>query len=444
MEILVKAAQLFLSLSILVVLHEFGHFFFAKLFKTRVEKFYMFFNPWFELFKIKRGETEYGIGWIPLGGYVKISGMIDESMDKEQMMQPPQPYEFRSKPSWQRLLIMLGGVLVNFLLAMVIYIMITFTWGEEYLPTKNVKYGIECDSLAKSIGLQNGDKIISLDNQEIENFNKIMPSILLDDRKSIQVDRNGEKISIEIPKRIIPILLKGKGFLDVRKPFNPYNITEVAEGTAAQKAGIQVNDRILALNNKVFEFADQFSSELKANKNQTVTITILRNKKVLNLKLAVGNNGILGVFRGINNFDKIFEFKKTEYGFFASIPVGISRGFSTTADYLKQFKLIFSSETKGYESVGGFMRIGSFFPGIWDWHSFWGMTAFLSIILAIMNILPIPALDGGHVLFLIFEMITGRKPSDKFLEYAQIAGMALLFGLLILANANDIYYFFFK
>jgi len=441
MEVFIKIAQLLLSLSILVILHEAGHFMFAKLFKTRVEKFYLFFDPWFSLFKFKKGETEYGIGWVPLGGYVKISGMIDESMDKEQMKKPAEPWEFRSKPSWQRLIIMLGGVMVNFLLALVIYIMVLFVWGEEYLPNENVKYGILVDSVGMEMGLRNGDNILSVDNQEIDNFYHIIPDIILNERKTIQIKRDGRLMEVRIPEESIPFLIKGKGRVNVRIPFSPLIVEGFMKESPAKNAGLQTGDEIIGLNNEIFEFYDQFKKKLDKSIGEKVSLQVKRNSNNLEIPVVVNNQGMIGISRDIKDF---FEFRKIEYGFFESIPAGIAKGVTTLQDYLKQIKLIFSKDTKAYESLGGFITIGSIFPGVWDWHSFWNLTAFLSIILAIMNILPIPALDGGHVMFLLYEVITGRKPGDKFMEYAQMTGMIILLALLLFANGNDIIRYFNK
>jgi regulator of sigma E protease len=437
MTILIKILQFVLSLSILVVIHELGHFCLAKLFKTRVEKFYLFFDPWFSLFKYKRGETEYGIGWLPLGGYVKISGMIDESMDKEQMKLPPQPYEFRSKTSWQRLLIMLGGVVFNFISAMLIYVLVLFAWGESYLPTDNVKYGIVTDSVGFEIGLRNGDKILTVDNQHIEDFMEITPDILLNGRKSIQVQRDGQIVNIDIPKEYIPKMLKGKGKIDPRTPFGPFVVTSYGKVSPGKEAGVLPGDQLIGIDGKTFIYFDEFQQYVLENKESTLVLNLLRKGEPLAIALKPTETGMLGINRG-GALNQIFEVKTLKYGFFQSIPAGIDKGFKTIGDYLKQFKLIFSRNTKAYESLGGFITIGNIFPGVWDWQSFWNLTAFLSIILAVMNILPIPALDGGHVMFLLFEVITGRKPSDKFLEYAQIGGMIILLALLIFANGNDV------
>jgi regulator of sigma E protease len=434
--ILIKTAQLLLSLSILVVLHEFGHYMFARLFKTRVEKFYLFFDPWFSLFKVKKGDTEYGIGWLPLGGYVKISGMMDESMDKEAMKLPPQPYEFRSKPAWQRLLIMLGGVLMNFLFAMLIYIGIMYAWGEEFLPTENAKYGIAVNEVGKEIGFQNGDKILTLDNKPIESFTAIVPTIVLDHIKTVQVERNGQKTDVEISDSDLAMMLKSKSLMVPRTPFE-IKVGKVEKNTPAQKAGLQKDDIFISVDSLTFEYYDEFTDYYSAKKGQNITVVIEREGRKLTKEITVSEEGKIGFFAAYINPD-LFEYKTVKYGFFESIPAGINRGVRTAGDYLKQFRLFFKKETKAYESLGGFATIGNIFPGTWDWYSFWNMTAFISIILAIMNLLPIPALDGGHVMFLLGEIITGRKPGEKFLEYAQIAGMVLLLALVLYANANDI------
>ena len=440
MVILIKAAQLILSLSILVIIHEFGHFIFSKAFNCRVEKFYLFFDPWFSLFKFRKGETEYGVGWLPLGGYVKISGMIDESMDKEQMKLPAEPWEFRSKPSWQRLIIMIGGVLFNLILAVLLYSAVLFTWGDQYIPTKNVKYGIAVSETGKELGLRNGDKIISVDGKEIEDFNKIASSIVLNSAKSIEVLRNEEVVSIPVKNEIIPKLLKDRYLITLRIPYS-CKIVGFGKDSPARDSGMEIGDEIKSVNGAVFQFYDQFTDTLLASKGKTISILIKRGALEKSLDVKIKDTGILGIQREYN-IEGLFEFKTITYGLFESIPAGISKGYHAVGNYLKQFKLLFAPETKAYESLGGFIAIGNIFPGIWDWESFWNLTAFLSIILAVMNILPIPALDGGHVLFLLFEMITGRKPSDKFLEYAQIAGMIVLFSLLIYANGNDIWKLF--
>jgi regulator of sigma E protease len=438
MIILIKILQFVMSLSILVIIHELGHFTLAKFFKTRVEKFYLFFDPWFSLFKLKKGETEYGIGWLPLGGYVKISGMIDESMDKEQMKLPPQPWEFRSKTSWQRLLIMTGGVIFNFIFAMLIFILVLFAWGETYLPTANVKYGIVTDTVGYEIGLRNGDKILTVDNQRVENFHEISSYIILNHRKTIQVERDGKVMNIEIPEEYISKMLKGKGQIDIRIPFGHYVIEGFGKKSPAKAAGVLLNDQIIGIDNEKFTYYDEFQKYLAENKDHPVNLNLVRKGENINISLKPGTLGMLGIVISSKPLNEIFDFITLKYGFLQSIPAGIHKGFKTISNYLKQIPLIFSKHTKGYESLGGFITIGSIFPGVWDWQAFWNITAFLSIILAVMNILPIPALDGGHVLFLLFEVITGKKPSDKFLEYAQIVGMIILLALLLLANGNDV------
>lgn len=440
-EILVKAGQLILSLSILVVLHELGHFIPAKLFKARVEKFYLFFDPWFSLFKKKKGDTEYGIGWLPLGGYVKISGMVDESMDREQMAKPPQPWEFRSKPAWQRLIIMIGGVTVNLVLGFLIYAMMLWHWGESYLPTKNLTYGIAVDSLAGSIGLRDGDMVLSVNNEPVENFRSIPAEIILREAKSIQVQRDGQPVDIKIPEGFVREMIKKKGTLmDIRFPFV---VDSVLPKSAAEKAGFRKGDRTLAVNGAPASYFHEFRKELQKYKNKQVAIQVLREGDTLQLLANVAENGTVGMAPA--NLENDFKFATKEYTLLQAIPAGFSKCISTLVKYVQQLRLIFvSKEVKASESLGGFISIGNLFPAHWDWIAFWEMTALLSIILAFMNILPIPALDGGHVLFLLYEIITGRKPSEKFLEYAQIVGMIILFSLLLYANGLDIWRSIFK
>lgn len=437
MVVLIKALQLILSLSLLVIVHEFGHFIFAKLFKCRVEKFYLFFNPWFALFKKKVGETEYGIGWLPLGGYVKIAGMIDESMDKEQMKKPAQEWEFRAKPAWQRLFIMIGGVLFNFILAIIIYSAVLFTWGEQYLPAKNVKHGIVASELGQKMGLQTGDYVLAIDGNEIEDFSKIIPTILLDQAKTIQVERDGEKVTLPISSDIFAEMIKAQQpMIAPRIPF-VMKVVAFAKESAARDAGMEIGDEVIGLNNKDFDYYDEFTAELQKSKNSTVEASVLRGSDTLKYSLRIGKSGMMGVSYDYNAASDL-EFATKEYGLAASIPAGIDKGISTSKNYLKQFKLMFKPETKAYESLGGFISIGKIFPGTWNWYAFWNMSAFLSIILAIMNILPIPALDGGHVMMVFWEIITRRKPSEKFLEYAQTVGMILLLALVLMANLNDV------
>ncbi len=433
MGILTQTLGLLLSLSILVLLHEAGHFLFAKIFKTRVEKFYLFFNPWFSIFKFKRGETEYGLGWLPLGGYVKIAGMIDESMDKEQLKKPAQPWEFRSKPAWQRLLIMTGGVLVNFLLALFIYSMMLYSWGEEYLPAKNTKYGLKFSEIALKAGLQNGDIITSVDNIEVENFNEIPKRILIDNAKSVSVIRNGETIIVNLPDDFVKQIL-GSNTKRFAEPLFPFVIYKVMDNSPAQLAGLQENDRIISVNNDTVEYFNDFAEKADKIKGKEVLIQYLRDNQIKTSKLTLTSEGKMGVYP--KDPSQFLEYKTISYSFLGSIPAGIRLGVETLSSYVKQFKLVFTKE--GAKQIGGFGAIGGLFPKSWDWQQFWNMTALLSVILAFMNILPIPALDGGHVLFLLYEIITHRKPNEKFLEYAQITGMIILFGLLIFANGNDI------
>lgn len=439
MEVVIKICQLILSLSILVVLHELGHFVFAKLFKTRVEKFYLFFDPWFSLFKYKRGETEYGIGWLPLGGYVKISGMIDESMDKEQLKQEPQPYEFRSKPAWQRLLIMIGGVTVNFLLAFFIYWMLLYSYGEQYIPVSNAKYGLCYNESAQKIGLKDGDIVLKADNYDIDVPSDIAKYIAIYNAKELTVKRGDSTFILSVPPKYGQELIELgiKNFAELQVPFL---IDSVIPNEGANKAGILKGDSIISVNNQPASYSHQLTSILVENKGKEVTISIKRDTAIINLTCLVSEAGKIGV--GNKNPYSYFEIKKVNYSFWEALPAGISQGYNTLASYVKGLSKIFTKE--GVKQLGGFGAIGSLFPASWNWYAFWSLTALLSVILAFMNILPIPALDGGHVTFLLYEIVTGRKPSDKFLEYAQMAGMILLLTLLVYANGNDIFRYFFK
>lgn len=434
MDILIQASQLILSLSILVLLHELGHFIPAKLFKTKVEKFYLFFDPWFSLFKVKRGETEYGIGWLPLGGYVKIAGMIDESMDKEQMKQAPQPWEFRSKPAWQRLIIMVGGVTVNVILGVFIYAMVLFAWGEEYLPTNNAKYGVAVDSVAYNIGLRDGDLILSVDNKQVENIAKIPSEIILNKATSIQVERNGEKLSLNITEDHLSQMIKGKSYF-ISALF-PFDIDSVIKDMPADKADINKGDKVIAVNEVSTPYYQSVVKELMKHKGQSIHVSVLRSDDTISKQVTVTEEGKIGL--GPKSLADYFELNTKKYGFFASFPAGISKAYSTFDDYIKQMKIIFTVKD-AHKEIGGFVSIGKAYSPTWDWQRFWVFTAFLSIVLAIMNILPIPALDGGHVMFLLYEVFTGRKPNEKFMEYAQYAGMILLLSLLLYANGNDVF-----
>jgi regulator of sigma E protease len=438
MVFIIKLGQFLLSLSILIVLHEMGHFLLAKLFKTRVEKFYLFFDIKFSLFKKKIGETEYGIGWLPLGGYVKISGMIDESMDKEQMAKLPQPWEFRSKPAWQRLLIMLGGVMVNFFLALVIYILVFFTWGEKYVPNANLQYGVMVDSMAMEMGFQNGDKVLMLDDEEVTRWESIPGDIWLNEVQVVTVERNGELVKFGIDDKFLPKLSKGSIMIIPRIPFE---VDELVLEQPAYNAGVQLGDRLVGLNGQEISFWDEFLDGMKGMAGKDITVTTLRNGATIDRKMTVADNGLIGISPRSDTaflFD-IYNEIEYRYNLLESIPAGIKKGYETSSKYLKSLEKLFQPKKyEAHKSLGGFITIGNIFPSTWNWQSFWNLTAFLSIMLAIMNLLPIPALDGGHVMFLLYEIISGRKPGDKFMEYAQIVGMVILLALLLYANMNDV------
>ncbi len=435
MEILIKAAQFFLSLSILVIVHEFGHFLAAKWFNARVEKFYLFFNPWFSIFKFKKGETTYGMGWLPLGGYVKISGMIDESMDKDQMKKPPQPHEFRSKPAWQRLIIMVAGVVFNLILAVIIYIGMLSITGERYLPAENVKYGIVADTLAQEIGLETGDKIIAINNKEVNDFMDIPVKFTRGEAENVTVKRNSDQVTLEVPGDFYGKLIsaRGAGFIHIRFPFI---INRLQDGSAAQKAGIKENDHILGINDKETWSFHEFRKEVDKYKGKETTLLVSRDDTIKEISMKIPEDGILGVYP--KSEAELLEFEDINYSFLAAIPAGAAKAYNTTVSYIKDFALLFRPEVKASESLGGFITIGGIFSPTWNWQHFWTITAFLSVILAIMNLLPIPALDGGHVMFLLYEIIAGRKPGDKFMEYAQMIGMILLLSLLLYVNFNDV------
>ena len=441
MEILIKASQFLLSLSLLIVLHELGHFIPAKLFKTRVEKFYLFFDYKFSLLKKKIGGTEYGIGWIPLGGYVKISGMIDESMDTEQLQEPAKPWEFRSKPAWQRLIIMLGGIFVNFILGFALYILILFTWGESYISNENLEGGIwVTNRLGTELGLQTGDQIKTIDGKPIKAFSNIVPELI--NGNEFTIEREGQRIVKEIPVDFIAKLIEeGKGrFISPRYPFV---VGQISESSLNIKSGLQSKDMITAINNTPVKYFDQAEILLSPLKKKEVSLTVKRGKEQLEIPVTLDENGKIGVALGaLSNEDMerlgYYTLETKTYSFGEAIPAGIEKGYGTLTGYLKQLKKVFNPETGAYKGLGGFISIGSIFPSTWSWQVFWSITAFLSIMLAVMNLLPIPALDGGHVVFTLYEMITGKKPSDKFLEYAQITGFVLLMALLLFANANDV------
>lgn len=448
METIIQVAQFILSLSLLIVLHEGGHFLPAKLFKTRVEKFYLFFDYKWSIFKKKIGDTEYGIGWIPLGGYVKISGMIDESMDKEQMAEEPKEWEFRSKTTWQRLIIMVGGVVVNVIVAVLIYAMMLFAWGDKNLPMSEVnKNGIYViDSLGLEIGLENGDKVLAIDHDPIENYHHIMLDIIMNEAVSLQIERNGEAMNIEIPYSFNKEMIRRrKGGLFM--PRTEFVIDSVLVGQAAHGAGILKGDKIVGFSYNVmiegdevnkavsFDYYDEYV-DLARGLRGTVTYNVIRDGSELAITTVLSDEGKVGVYPDL---DYGIEYEVLEYGFFASFPAGVIKGYNTLHMYVMQMGLMFSKKSEGYKHIGGFDSMRKIFAKTWDWKVFWDRTAMLSIILAFMNILPIPALDGGHVLFLLYEMIFRRKPSDKFLEYAQVTGFVILMSLMVYANGNDVY-----
>jgi regulator of sigma E protease len=442
-SVAVKTGQFILSFSILVVLHELGHYLPAKWFKCRVEKFYLFFNPWFSLFKKKVGETEYGLGWVPFGGYVKISGMIDESMDKDQLKLPAQPWEFRSKPAWQRLIIMLGGVTVNVMLAIVIFVMLMWVWGEKYLPPQNLKYGIVADSLGKKIGLKNGDIILKVGDKEIKNAIRQSMNVILSDAKDLTIKRDGNEIQVPLPDDFTKSLNKSKGeqFADIRIPFVTGEFSKVS---GAEKAGVKKGDQIIAADSISTPFHNDFLAVMKGKKsNKNIRLTVVRNNKDTLTKLVqLDADGKIGVFPELDPEKLGFIIVTKHYTFLESIPAGFKKCWETLGNYISGIKQLFNGKANPNDSLGSVISIGKIFPGEWDWQSFWTLTGVFSIILAFMNILPIPALDGGHALFTLVEMITGRKPSDKFIEYAQMGGMVLLLGLMAYALGLDIWRLF--
>ena len=442
MEIVIKLSQFLLSLSLLIVLHELGHFIPAKLFKTRVEKFYLFFDIKYSLFKKKIGDTEYGIGWLPLGGYVKISGMIDESMDKEQMALPPQPWEFRSKPAWQRLIIMLGGVTVNFILAFIIYIGMTFAYGELYISNSDLKGGVWITNpVIEKSGLKTGDKIISVDGVKADRFHELNEKILLG--KEVVVERNGSEQKIVLPVDFINQLMDGKkiSVVELRLPF----IVSSIEDKSPNKSSVKEKDIITNFNGVSVQYADQVIAAVKDLKGKTVPAIVKRDGKEVAVSIVVSDSSKMGIQYAArlpyDNLEKLrlYPIRKQSYGFFESFPVGIQRGKDQLVGYGKQLQMIFNPSTGAYKGVGGFKAIFDIFPASWSWEAFWSITALLSIMLGVMNLLPIPALDGGHVMFLLYEIISRKKPSDKFMENAQMVGFLLLISLLLFANGNDIY-----
>jgi len=430
---LITIAQLILSLSILIVLHEMGHFIPAKAFKTRVEKFYLFFDPWFSLFKKKIGGTEYGIGWLPLGGYVKISGMVDESMDTEKLKEPAKPWEFRSKPAWQRLIIMIGGVTVNVILAFFIYAMVLFAWGKEYIPLENLTYGVYADSLMLENGFEHGDQILKIGDVTPETINDVNKEVLFGDARKIEFRRKNQIKTIELPEDIDQQML-ARGVQSIFSYRYPAVIDTVIKGSNADSLNlVKSGDKVVELNGKEISSYPQFGEIIFRARGSDVDLVLERNGEMVKVKAPVDSANGLGVY----SFpQKHLESKTLKYGFFESFPAGISEGTNTLVSYVRSLKLIFSEQ--GVKQVGGFGTIAGLFGETWNWQRFWTMTALLSIILAVMNLLPIPALDGGHVMFLLYEMISGRAPNQKILEYAQLVGFAVLITLLLYANGNDV------
>ncbi len=442
--ILIKTIQFFMSLSLLIVLHELGHFIPAKIFKTRVEKFYLFFDIKYSLFKKKIGETVYGIGWLPLGGYVKIAGMIDESMDTAQMAEEPKPWEFRTKPAWQRLIIMLGGVTVNFILAVIIYIGMAYSYGDEFIPLNSLKDGIWVteENIGDKLGVQTGDRIIAVDGEPVERYRDLFGEIINGDQ--ITIVRDGNTFEQDIPVDFIATLLEDE---DKIRFFNyriPFVLGPIPEESPNKDSGLQKADIITRIGSDEIRFFDQARTVLKDYQGQATTVGVDREGEILEIPVQVSDSATLGLRLGgilLKDLEQrdYFQLETRKYTFAQAIPAGISQGWNTLASYAKQLKKIFNPETGAYKGVGGFAAIGSLFPDTWNWRAFWNTTALISIILAFMNILPIPALDGGHVAFLLYEMVSGRKPSDRFLEFAQMIGFFLLIALLLFANGNDIY-----
>ncbi len=491
---LIRAAQLLLSLAILVFLHEVGHFFFARLFKTRVDKFYLFFNPRFSLLRAKKikgkwqfrffapnvplnerqkknldgslctdvkgkpvmepiplselpdddwrkypENTEWGIGWLPLGGYCKIAGMIDESMDTAQLASEPQDWEYRAKPTWQRMFIISGGVLVNFLLAMVIYSAVLFTWGMDYIPLRNAQYGLQFSPSLLDAGFRNGDNILAIDGEEIDQERLAVKKILIEGARDVRILREGQSLNLTLPEDLSQNILANNE-VDIISLRYPFVVGNVLEGSPASQAALQAGDSLVGINGKEVSLFQEIAPILAANKNATITVDYSRNGELRQTTLTLNEDGKLGV--GLMPLSSFFTVVRKEYSFFESIPAGIALGWQTLTDYVKQFKVVFTKE--GAKQIGGFGSIGKLFSPVWNWHSFWMMTALLSVILAFMNFLPIPALDGGHFVFLLYEMITRRKPSEKVMEYAQMVGFMLLIALLFFANGNDLYKAIFK
>jgi regulator of sigma E protease len=443
METFIKASQFLLSLSFLVILHELGHFIPAKFFKTKVEKFYLFFDPWFSLFKWKKNGTEYGIGWLPLGGYVKIAGMVDESMDTKQLNKPAEPWEFRAKPAWQRLIIMLGGVFVNFMLAFAIYIGVIYVWGETTLSES--KDGYMYSELAQEkIGFENGDVILAINGKYVDGMQKITEELLYGG--DIQVKRANDTLTLHVPEDFLAHWAENKEpIVNYRMPFF---VAQIPKESHNAETGLAPKDHIVGILGDSVRFVDEFVKIAEKHKGEKVEISVLRNHEKILLQVQLDSSAKLGVMRGLPDLASLeklgYCLETKHYTLAASIPLGIKKGFATLQSYIRQFQLIFNPKTEAYKSLGGFVSMGSIFPSVFDWQTFWGITAFLSIILGFMNLLPIPALDGGHVVFLLYEIITGKAANQKVLEVAQTIGMILLFGLMFYANLNDLFKFIFK
>jgi len=435
METLIQIAQLILCLSFLVILHELGHFLPAKYFKTRIEKFYLFFDPWFSLVKKKIGDTEYGIGWLPMGGYVKIAGMIDESMDKEQLKQEPQPWEYRSKPAWQRLIIILGGVIVNFFLAWIIYAMLFVTHGDNFVDNSKIKHGIAVDSVGNLLGLQNGDKILKVDGKVQTKYDQLPIEILFGD--NITVERAGKELTFDLSdegKRNV-IKRKGKNFLGVREEVI---VDSLVPNMPAQKAGLIVGDQIVSINDKPTTYFDEFNAEIAKHKSDTVSLAIIRAGQPLTLKVKTTEEGKLGFNNTVATLKNAFTTQEVSLG--QSIPAGFTKTIATLTGQIKQFKIIFNTKTEAYKEVSGPLRMFKIFKPEWDWTFFWSFTAMFSVWLAFLNILPIPGLDGGHAVFIIIELVTRKKPTEKTLEIAQTIGVVILLSLMALVFGNDIWH----
>ena len=439
METFITIAQFVLSLSILIILHECGHFFPAKWFKTKVEKFYLFFDPYFSLFKVQKGETEYGIGWLPLGGYVKIAGMVDESFDMKALKEEPKDWEFRSKPAWQRLIIMLGGVVVNFLLGIFLFGIILFHWGESYIPNSEAKYGMVVGELGEALGLQDGDLVLKVGNVIIDNFNSslVRQEIIFNEATEMVVLRGEKEVILNIDPENAQALIK---YENRDKPLfglaYPTIIEEVTQGSNAEKGGLESGDQIIGVNDLETPYFAQFVIELSAKASEEINLSVIRNTDTLSMLALVGRDGRLG-FAALN-ISEFIVFKNEKFAFGTALGLGVKKSYKFIADQIKAFGQIFRGKIKAKDSLGSLISIGSMYGTVWDWHRFWNLTAMLSILLGFINLLPIPALDGGHVMFLLFEVITGIKPSDKVLEYSTMAGFLLIMMLMVYALGIDI------